>query len=290
MTACKYWDCGWCYAPNYLKTNAINSTCVNPYKCPISPLSEPVQYETPMTEIEEVKAQIKVLQSKLSFLEELEKTKSPVEEAYKDWMGVYPPTNPSVDGIDDIRWRAFQMGYNASKEEKVKMSESLHAGYYLAQKEKAQERGERLHKDVERCVRESVKWLTTEELLKPKWEPKPQSEEEVADGLKEAFVKAQQTEKWKEIQKLIDEEDNDKNFKNSLDLIKEWGEKNKPKSLYQICMEWWDEVFVNEMDDDICVDVLVNKIDKEFIPPVHDTNDYQWNKCLKMMRDKLRDT
>ena len=132
--------------------------------------------------------------------------------------------------------------------------------------------------------------LTTEELLKPKWEPKSQSEEEVADGLKEAFVKAQQTEKWKEIQKLIDEEDNDKNFKNSLDLIKEWGEKNKPKSLYQICMEWWDEVFVNEMDNDICIDVLVSKIDKEFIPPIHDANDYHWNKSLKMMRDKLRDT
>ena len=72
-----------------------------------------------MTEIEEVKAEIKVLQSKLSFLEELEKTKSPVEEAYKDWMGVYPPTNPIVDNIFDIRWRAFQMGYNAAYEEKV---------------------------------------------------------------------------------------------------------------------------------------------------------------------------
>jgi len=70
-------------------------------------------------EIEELKAQLKVLQSKLSFLEELEKTKSPVEEAYKDWMGVYPPTNPSVDNIFDIRWRAFQMGYNAAYEEKV---------------------------------------------------------------------------------------------------------------------------------------------------------------------------
>ena len=72
-----------------------------------------------MTEIEEVKAQIKVLEKKLSFLEELEKTKSPVEEAFKDWMGVYPPTNPSVDNIFDIRWRAFQMGYNAAYEEKV---------------------------------------------------------------------------------------------------------------------------------------------------------------------------
>ena len=42
-----------------------------------------------MTEIEEVKAQIKVLEKKL---EELEKTKSPVEEAYKDWWGHYPET------------------------------------------------------------------------------------------------------------------------------------------------------------------------------------------------------
>ncbi len=194
-----------------------------------------------MTEIEELKAQIKVLEKKLSFLEELEKTKSPVEEAYKDWWGEYPPTNPSVDNIFDIRWRAFQMGYNAAYEEKVS-----------------------------------------------EWKPTPQTPEQVADGLKEAFREAQKTEKWKEIQKLIDEEDNDKNFKNSLDLIKEWGEKNKPKTLYQICMEWWNEVFVNQMDDDICVDVLVSKIDKEFIPPHSNTNDYQWNKCLELMRDKLR--
>ena len=70
-------------------------------------------------EIERVKAQIKVLEKKLALLEEMEKTKSPVEEAYKRWMDVYPPTGSSVDGIDDIRWRAFQMGYNAAYEEKV---------------------------------------------------------------------------------------------------------------------------------------------------------------------------
>jgi len=72
-----------------------------------------------MTEIENLKSQIKVLQSKLSFLEELEKTKSPVKEAFKDWMGVYPPTNPSVDNIFDIRWRAFQKGYDAAYEKRV---------------------------------------------------------------------------------------------------------------------------------------------------------------------------
>ena len=117
MTACKYWDCGWCYAPNYLKTNSINSACVDPYKCPISPLSEPVQYETPMTEIEKVKAQIKVLEKKLSLLKdlkELEKTKSPVEEAFKRVYSYYP------EGCETSVWIAFQKGYEqAQKDYKV---------------------------------------------------------------------------------------------------------------------------------------------------------------------------
>ena len=52
-----------------------------------------------MTEIEELKAQIKVLEKKLSFLEELEKTPSPAEEAYKDWWGEYP-TN--IFNSDDV--------------------------------------------------------------------------------------------------------------------------------------------------------------------------------------------
>jgi hypothetical protein len=108
-SACKYWDCGWCYAPNYLKTNAINSTCVNPYECPISPLSEPVQYETPMTEIEELKAQIKVLEAKLSLLEEIEKHKSPAEEAYKRVYGNYP--------TGEYSWIVFKKGYKSAQED-----------------------------------------------------------------------------------------------------------------------------------------------------------------------------
>jgi hypothetical protein len=85
-------------------------------------------------------------------------------------------------------------------------------------------------------------------------------------------------------------EDNDKNFKNSLDLIRKWGEKNKPPTLYQLIEDWWCDIFcANSMDDmETCIDGLVNIIDKKFIPPSYDTNDYQWNKCLKMMRDKLR--
>ena len=115
MTACKYWDCGWCYAPNYLKTNSINSACVDPNKCPISPLSEPVKYETPMTEIEKTEEEIKVLQAKLELLKEMEKHKTPAEEGYKRVYGYYPVTD-----VGDAYWEYFQKGYEqAQKDYKV---------------------------------------------------------------------------------------------------------------------------------------------------------------------------
>ena len=37
---------------------------------------------------------------------------------------------------------------------------------------------------------------------------------------------------------------------------------------------------------DMC-DEIVDAVE-DWLPPIHDTNDYQWNKCLKMMREKLR--
>jgi hypothetical protein len=58
--------------------------------------------------------------------------KSPVEEAYKRWMGEYPPTTPSVDNYEDTRWRAFQMGYNASKEENKWKTVALRFGETLS--------------------------------------------------------------------------------------------------------------------------------------------------------------
>jgi hypothetical protein len=27
---------------------------------------------------------------------------------------------------------------------------------------------------------------------------------------------------------------------------------------------------------------------EEWLPPQHETNDYQWNNCIQMMKDKLR--
>lgn len=114
--------------------------------------------------------------------------------------------------------------------------------------------------------------------------------EETEQSLKEAFRESQQTEEWKELQRQIDEEDNDKNFKNSLDLIKEWGEKNKPPTLKELLWEWWEDIFTvdSDLDADASIDVLVDIIDKKFIPPSSEKNGYEWEKCLKIMREKLR--
>ena len=86
---------------------------------------EPVKYETPMTAIEDIEAQIKVLQSKLEFYKELERTKTPCEEAYKKVYGKYPVKEVSEnltaeDNWNVISWSAFQDGYkSAQKDYKV---------------------------------------------------------------------------------------------------------------------------------------------------------------------------
>ena len=72
-----------------------------------------------MTDIEKTEAEIKVLQKKLELLKEIEKHKSPVEEAYKDWWGQYPELETDSE-YDEMRWAGFQAGFQAAYEEKVK--------------------------------------------------------------------------------------------------------------------------------------------------------------------------
>jgi hypothetical protein len=61
-------------------------------------------------------------------------------------------------------------------------------------------------------------------------------------------------------------------------------------TLYQLIEDWWCDIFcANSMDDmETCIDGLVDRIDKKFIPPSSDRNGYEWEKCLKIMREKLR--
>jgi hypothetical protein len=61
------------------------------------------------TDIEKTEGEIKVLQAKLELLKEMEKHKSPVEEAYKDWWGQYPELETDSE-YDDMRWNGFRAG------------------------------------------------------------------------------------------------------------------------------------------------------------------------------------
>ena len=78
-----------------------------------------------MTEIEKVKQEIKMLQSKLEFLEELENHKDQeVREAFKEVYGHYP----MIDGNDYYRWEgkiwfAFQKGYEAAQSKEIEVKE-----------------------------------------------------------------------------------------------------------------------------------------------------------------------
>jgi hypothetical protein len=80
-------------------------------------MTEPVQYETPMTAVEELEAQIKVLTAKLELLKEVENHKSPVEEAYKRFFGRYPNSGDCWTDDNEEFWYFFQVGYKSAKED-----------------------------------------------------------------------------------------------------------------------------------------------------------------------------
>jgi hypothetical protein len=67
-----------------------------------------------MTEIEKTEGEIKVLQAKLELLKEMEKRRSPAEEAFKEVYGYYPEV------CERSVWVPFQKGYEeAQKDYKV---------------------------------------------------------------------------------------------------------------------------------------------------------------------------
>ena len=84
-----------------------------------------------MTEIEKTEGEIKVLQAKLELLKEMEKHKTPVEEAYKRIYGEYPVTYHSS-------WVPFHYGYIAAqKDYKVEEPEELKTLYQMFENEGA---------------------------------------------------------------------------------------------------------------------------------------------------------
>ena len=184
-----------------------------------------------LNSVESIKAEIKVLQSKLEFYEELEKQ--------------------PLTLFDVIR----NLGYS------VDMCYEIVDAVEEFQKPKEPEKWD--------VVRESKKWCeehpeeSVEDYLRPK------TPEETEKSLKEAFVKAQQTEEWKETQRKIDAPKESWMNKSDEELVAIL-KKNPPKclefqlgkSLEDRIYKWWETCFVHhpEWSMEECVEDLLDII------------------------------
>ena len=94
------------------------------------------------------------------------------------------------------------------------------------------------------------------------WEPTPQTPEQVADGLKEAFREAVK-------QGVVSS--------------------SKSKTLTDLIYRWWEDVFTIHSDWDMktSIEDLVDQIEL-WLPKEHDTNSYKWNQCIRTIKEKLR--
>jgi len=215
----------------------------------------------------------------------VEPPKSPVEEAYKRWMGEYPSTTSSVDNTDDIRWRAFQMGYNASQEPKKEQKWDV--------------------------VRESVKWHrehpdeSVEDYLTP------QTPEQVDAGLRNAMRQAKKDgvfdEPTKPVNEVLDRLENKYENDDVVNrMLKKW-EENPPeflkfelgKTLEALITRWWCDVFTTHEDWDMetAIDDLIDQI-QLWLPKEQDSSGTQsasvidlvdgYNDALTKIKSKLR--
>ena len=229
--------------------------------------------------------------------EKEQRTKTPVEECYKDWWGQYPETG-TWDSFDDKRWQGFQAGYefayaistakevmekvqeeqedNEWKSVALKLGENLSDngpnGYYEFSPDEWFEwvidecltnEVKRLQKKDWNVVHESKKWCEEHPDKDPLDWLKPQTPEQVADGLKEAFREAVK-------QGVV-------------------SSATKPQNLTDLIYDWWEDVFTTNSDWDMeaSIDNLVDEISL-WLPTEHDTNSYKWNQCIRMIREKLR--
>lgn len=146
--------------------------------------------------------------------------------------------------------------------ETERLLDGLYYNHIVVKKETAQERGERVHNEMEELVRESVKWCEEHPDTDPLDWVNPQTPEQVADGLKEAFREA---------------------VKQGVVLS------TKRETLTDVIWNWWEDVFTTNSNDNMetSIDDLVFRIEA-WLPKEHDTNSYKWNQCIKTIKEKLR--
>ena len=222
-------------------------------------------YDTKMTEtIQQLKEDIAVLQEKLQKLEEKEPDMMLLRQGKVDFV--------DYDGKDGKKYI------------RIEYTDSFADDYIWYVR--------RVGEDAIRPVRDVNVYAPLEELYqkevvkqKDDYPYKKYTPEETEQSLKEAFREAIKEGIIPEIKQPTDELI-EKLVKKPPEFLKfELGQ-----SLTDLIYDWWEDVFTthSNWDMETSIDYLVDRIDKQFIPPSHDTNGYEWEKCLKMMRDNLR--
>ena len=140
--------------------------------------------------------------------------------------------------------------------ETERLLEGLYYNHIVVKRETAQERGERVHNEMEETIKIHDGYGVVD------YQPTPQTPEQVADGLKEAFREAVK-------QGVVSS--------------------TKSKTLTDLIYDWWEDVFTTHSDWDMETSIanLVDEISL-WLPTEHDTNSYKWNECIRMIREKLR--
>lgn len=225
-----------------------------------------------MTEIEKTKKEIEVLTAKLALLEELEKTKSPVEEAYKKVYGVYPTNEITYNSM----WSVFKKGYYSAQED-----------YKVGKFQEPEEQVSFVPKEIKELVKEGVKWCEEHPNESVKDYLTPKTPEETEQSLKEAFREAIK-------QGVVSSVDNPTD-----DFMDKMVAELKGQTLTDIIWNWWGNVFTSNEDWDAenAIEHLVDLIE-EFLPKSQNSDGSQnayvesavegYNDCIRQIKSRLR--
>jgi hypothetical protein len=227
-----------------------------------------------MTDIEKTKAEIKVLEKKLALLEEIEKQPRMNLEQEGEYAVVsyHDKVYYRLENKTTFSWyikkdvSEYHVYYRSpnlvmvNDAETERLLEGLYYNYIQVKKEKE-------------LVRESVKWCEENPDKDPLDWLKPQTPEQVADGLKEAFREAVK-------QGVV-------------------SSSTKPQNLTDLIYDWWEDIFTSHSNLDIeaSIDDLVTRIE-EWLPKEQSAAGSQnayvectvegFNDCLNKIKGKLR--
>jgi hypothetical protein len=142
--------------------------------------------------------------------------------------------------------------------------------------EEAKEEVSFVPNEIKELVKEGVKWCEEHKNENPLEWLTPKTPEETAESLKEAFREAQQTEKWKEIQKKIDDGDFDDFIErtNLLDFLKDklGYSTDSCYEIVDVISEWLPETQSADGSQNVYVECTVEG----------------WNDCINAIRGKLQ--